>query len=109
MGWVGGVVPVESSLPGRALLGNRARGGLGPVLPQASVAQLVYAVGKRRRLGIVGGEQHCGTALAAELGEQFEHLAAALRVEVARRLVGQHQLRLGRERLGEQHPLALAH
>ena len=41
--------------------------------------------------------------------EQPEHLAAALRVEAAGRLVGEQQLRLGRERARDHDALALAH
>ena len=48
-------------------------------------------------------------ALAAELAQQAQHLAGALRVEVPGRLVGEHQLRVGRQRERDQHALALAH
>ena len=47
--------------------------------------------------------------LAAQLAQQLEHFAAALRVEAAGRLVGEQQARLGRERAGDHHALALAH
>ena len=58
---------------------------------------------------VVGGEQHRGAVLVADLAQQLQHFAAALRVEVAGGLVGEHELGLGRERPRDHHALALAH
>jgi hypothetical protein len=56
----------------------------------------------------VGGDQR-GHALGLHQGVQQPHdLLGGLRVQLAGRLVGEQQLRAGRQRPGDRHPLLLA-
>ena len=71
--------------------------------------QREHAVGVARGERVVADEHDRDVALAAELAQQLEHFAAALGVEAAGGLVGEQQARLGGERAGDHHPLALAH
>ena len=68
---------------------------VGLVSDDPPVVQRMHAIGERGRLRVVGYEQDRCAVLAADLRQQLEHFAAALGVEVARRLVGEHELRLG--------------
>ena len=53
------------------------------------------------------GDQHDRDAVAGERGEQRHHLVAGARIEVAGRLVGQHQARLVDQRARDRDPLLL--
>ena len=64
-------------------------------------------------VGIAGvalrvGHHDDGGAFLVEVGEQVHHLAAVLRVEVTRRLVGEDELGVGDDGAGDGHPLLLA-
>ena len=65
------------------------------------VAHLLHVVEQ------VGGEQH-RDAEPAEPGDEVEHLLATHRVEAGGRLVEEHELRVGHDRLGELGALAHA-
>jgi hypothetical protein len=64
------------------------------------------AVGGDVRL--VRDQQDGDAALLVQLLERAHDLLAGLRIEVAGRLVGQHQRRIAHQRAGDRHPLLLA-
>ena len=56
----------------------------------------------------MGDEQHRRALLAAQVVDQLQDLRLRRHVEGGRRLVGDEELRLERQRHGDHHPLALA-
>ncbi|OIQ85710.1 hypothetical protein GALL_324590 [mine drainage metagenome] len=55
----------------------------------------------------MGDDEHRAAELAVEAVQQREHVVGAVRVEVAGRLVGQHQRRARQQRTGDRHALLL--
>ena len=96
------------SSAGRDRAGGSAAGGAARdpgVGVEPAVLEPEHAVGDRRRLGLVG-DDHDGPPV--ETAQQREHGGAVLGVEVAGRLVGQHQLGIVDERSRDREPLLLA-
>ncbi len=75
---------------------------------QLAVAQEDHAIGGRRGGGVVGDHDDRVALLLVELAEDAQHLAARLRVEVAGRLVGEHELGREKQGAGDRDPLLLA-
>ena len=71
-----------------------------------AVAHDDHALGVGRDVRLVG-DQHDRDAVAGERAEQRHHLVAGARIEVAGRLVGQHQARLVDQRARDRDPLLL--
>ena len=99
-----GTICARSWMPGSAerLLGDPQPaagtddGGLEltrALLADAAVADVDDAVGDLRRGGIVAHEDRGRSVVGDELGQEREDVARRLRVEVARRLVGDEELR----------------
>ena len=80
--------PPSTSMYARDLLGGRAR----LVAHDPPVGEEEHAVGVARGDRVVGHHRDRLAVLAARGGEQPQHLAAGARVEVAGRLVGEHQV-----------------
>ena len=76
------------------------------LLDDASVVQMDRPVGVRRIARVVGHHAD-GRAIAVQLTQQLHHEFAVVRVEVARRLVGQQDGWLGHHRTGHCHALLL--
>ena len=89
--------------------GARTRAGRarGSSCHEPPVADVHLAAGRRGDLGVVGDEDD-RAARAVELAEELEHLAARGLVEVAGRLVGEDQGRVGDQRAGDGDALLLA-
>src|SRR4051794_6321899 len=66
-------------------------------LHQLTVVQRLATTGAPRRLGVVRHHQQRDAALADLLGEKRQHRLTVRRVEVARRLIGKEERRLGHE------------
>ena len=79
-----------------------------PLLADATVADVDDPVGDLGRRRVVADEKRRRSVLRDELGEEREHLARRLLVEVAGRLVRDEELRPVRERGAERDPLLLA-
>ena len=80
------------------------------VAPLGADPAALHRHGAREGLGDLGlvGHHHDGRAeLVAETVDQLEHVVAVLVAELAGRLVGEQQLRAGRDGAGERQPLAL--
>ena len=102
--------PVAHADEGGDVLGGRMlEDALGRVvLLDAPVAHDGQAVTERERLGLVVGDEHRGEAEAAvELVDLGAHLVAQAGVEVAQRLVEQHEVGSGDEATGEGDALLL--
>ena len=56
----------------------------------------------------MGGDYRCQLVVAVQSCDQFKNQFAGAPVEIARRLIGQQQLRLGNERPCQRQPLLLA-
>ena len=65
-------------------------------------------VGARGKAGIVGDQHHGGALLAGEVEHQLDHHGAGLLVEIAGRLVGEQQARLGDHGAGQADALLFA-
>ena len=61
-----------------------------------------------RLLGVVGHQQRRRAGVAQQRQRLLAHLGAQGGVQRGERLVEQHQLRRGRQRAGQRHPLLLA-
>src|SRR5215218_215692 len=81
---------------------------LGRVRVQPSVAQRQCPIGDPGSVWIVRDEHDRRSPLATNAHQQLEHLLATARVEIAGRLVRQHEPRLVRERPCDRDALALA-
>src|ERR1700728_2597099 len=95
--------------PGPSLRPDGGKALIGVVVCEFAVTQRQYAVGVAGGLGVVADQHDRHPALAAQFGEQLEHLAPSLRIEAASGLVREQQLRLGGGCTGDHHALALAH
>ncbi len=73
----------------------------------AAVAEVEHAVGVARGDRVVRDHRDGLAVLAARSGEQSQHLAPGLRVEVSGGLVGEDQIRCGGEGAGDRHALLL--
>ena len=83
------------------------RADTGPIgLDPAPSRTRTIAPRPARRLGLVG-DQHDRAALRVQLVEQRQRVLGGDRVEVAGRLVGQDQRRVGDQRPGDRDPLLL--
>ena len=71
-------------------------------------AMTTHVVGVRRGVQVVGDHDDGLAELAHAAAQVVEHLRGRLAVEVAGRLVGEHDVRLGDQRAGDRHPLLLA-
>ena len=81
----------------------------GVVLLDAAVAHDRQAIAEGERLGLVVGDEHGGEAEpAVQLVDLGPHLVAQAGVEVAQRLVEQHEVGPGDEPPGEGDALLLA-
>ena len=87
----------------RDLLGALAR----LVGDDPAVGEEDHAIRVARRDRVVGDHRDGLAVIAARRGEQAEHLAAAARIEVAGRLVGEDEVGRGRERAGDRDALLL--
>src|SRR4029450_9232387 len=74
---------------------------------QHSVDEMQRPIRLRRKIGIVRDDDETRADYAIELQHQVEHLTRGAPVEVARRLVGEHALRLRDEGACERDTLAL--
>src|SRR5215213_5677268 len=90
------------------LLGRVARGGDAVVLLDAAVLEDDDAVGVGRDVRLVRDEDERDASLAVEALEDVHHLDRGARVERARRLVGEDELRVVDERARNRHALLLA-
>jgi hypothetical protein len=87
---------------------HRLAVGFAHLVDDLAVGQEHDAVGEGRGDGVVG-HHHDGLAeLIDRAAQQAEHLGPRPRVEVAGRLVGEHDRRAARERTGDRHALLLA-
>ena len=74
----------------------------------AAVAQDEPRIGHRRQLGVVRHEHERRAARRVDVAQQLHDVAAVGAVEVAGRLVGQHDRRIVGQRARERHALLLA-
>ena len=84
------------------------RRAAGDLAGDAAVAQEDHAIGDRGGGRVVRDHQDRAALGAVELAQDAQDLAAAARVEVAGRLVGEHQLGLQQQRAGDRDALLLA-
>src|SRR5919109_186857 len=75
---------------------------------QAAVADVDRPVGGVAHRGVVRDEERCRPDLAGEAQQQVDDRLGGARVELARRLVGEHEPRPLRERRAHRDPLLLA-
>ena len=87
---------------------DRRLGATLALLADATVPDVDDAVGDLRGDGIVAHDDRRGTLLGYELGQEREHLAGGVRVEVARGLVGDEELRAIGQRGAERDALLLS-
>ena len=73
-----------------------------------AVDQLDAPAEAQRELRAVRDHDERGAVHAVHLEQQLEHLIRGLRIEIAGRLVGEHEARLEHERARHRHALALA-
>ena len=90
------------------MLGGALGGSALDLTGQLAVAQEDHAIGSRRSRGIVGDHDDRMPLLLVELAEDAQHLAARLRVEIAGRLVREHELGREKQGAGDRDPLLLA-
>src|ERR1700680_1139553 len=69
-------------------------------IDDAAVAKMQHSIGFRDERRTMTHDQHRATALAM-IGEQLEQAAFCFSVDFARRLIREHEGRVGRERHGE--------
>src|SRR5206468_6522191 len=74
----------------------------------ASLEESITAVGLARQIVIVGGDDEGQAPLRLQPEEKIPDHLARLGIEVARRLVGQDDSRLGNQCAGDGHALLLA-
>ena len=78
------------------------------LVADAPVTDVDDAIGPLRRGRVVADDERRPALLARQLGDQVEHLARGRRVELARRLVGDQELRARGDRGAERNSLLLA-
>src|SRR5262249_7516566 len=66
------------------------------------------AIRCRGHIGVMGGDDEGGPCRLAQLVNHLQHLLAILLVEIARRLIHDHDPWLGRQRARHCHPLLFA-
>ena len=74
----------------------------------AAVAEVEDAIRRSRHIVVVRDEQNGHREIAAQPLDQREHLSAGFGVERPRRLVGEQEARLVRQRAGQRDALTLA-
>src|SRR3954470_20062237 len=105
----GGMLREGPLLVGRPQeLDDGVGGGLLGVVDTLAVAQDDDAIGDRSRMRVVRDHDHGLPEVVDRVAQQVEHLVGGLRVEVAGRLVGEHDGRPVDQRAGHRHALLLA-